>query len=96
MDKLPVIECFPAAEFVCDACGKNSYVSLISVSESLSAEELKDFYKKTLGNSNPPEEAKAGWYGMPNTVKCAHCKAEYLTFAGMMSEPTDMPEFDND
>jgi protein-arginine kinase activator protein McsA len=94
MSDRKIIETYPAGEFVCDNCGRNSYFSLVSVKSQLSPEEMKEFYQKLHG-TKPPDETEAAWLVHPSTVKCQHCGTEYDTFQGLMEdEITDIENED--
>jgi protein-arginine kinase activator protein McsA len=84
----PYVSPFPAAEFVCDKCGRNSFFSLIGVEHSLDEDELEDFYEKSMGK-DLPENTKGFWYMYPKEVKCQHCNTEYLTFQQEMEKGKD-------
>ena len=82
--KLPYTDTYPAGEFVCDNCGKNSYFSLVSINSELDEEELSDFFKKVFGNRKASKEATGVWLLHPVTVKCQHCNMEYSTYQNEM------------
>lgn len=85
MSNKAFVSTFPAGEFVCDNCGRNSYFSLVAVDSELNENELNDFYRKLHG-AKPPEGASAIWLMHPASVKCAHCDAEYDTYQQVMED----------
>ncbi len=78
-EELKHIETFPAGEFICDECGRNSYFSLVTVEDQLDEEELKDLNMKLNGGALI-EGATNFWMMHPLVVKCHYCKTEYSTF----------------
>lgn len=87
----PYVESFPAGEFVCDKCGKNSYFSMVNIENELSEKELVDLYKK-MKEKPPPKDTKGFWLMCPFTVICSYCKTEFSTFDGIMNEIDDINE----
>ena len=93
-DNLPYADTFPAGEFVCDKCGRNSYFSLVAVDSQLDNEELEEFYFKVHGDPLP-EGASMNWCMHPLTVTCQHCQTEFATFQKLMEE-VENEDFDLD
>lgn len=72
MEKIRV---FPAVEFVCDSCGKNSFASLVGV--EIPAENLANEIKNSL-ELNDRIDVAANFFLHPEEVTCQHCKTKYI------------------
>jgi protein-arginine kinase activator protein McsA len=71
MEKIRV---FPALEFVCENCGKNSFASLIAL--DMPVESIKEELKKNL-DFDEEIGVSADFYFQPEQVICQHCKSKY-------------------
>lgn len=68
------IRLFPAAEFVCEDCGRNCFISLIGADVP---EEVIAAMKQEMREEFGVEEVLGDFLIQPTSVECKHCGAVF-------------------